>query len=266
MKNTVAVYIDPARSHQIEWCSAMAEGIRRHGFDVQEVATGEQLPENCAVVTWGWTNARPLVEQGRRVLVLERGYLGNRLGGWTSAGWNGLNGRASFPEIDDQADRFKRFFPHALQPWDHNSIGYALIIGQVPGDQSVRGLDLHRWREDAVASYHARGIISRYRHHPMERVQENSLAHDMDGAITVCTWNSNAGVDAILAGKPVVAMDIGSMAWDVATHAINDPVIRPDRETWAGRLAWCQWNTEEMRGGTAWAALTDKANFLKDAA
>jgi hypothetical protein len=75
-----------------------------------------------------------------------------------------------------------------------------------------------------------------------------TLAEALAGAALVVTFNSNSGVDAALAGRPVVAMDAGSMAWAVAGHEVAE-VVQPDRTAWAARLAWCQFNKAEMESG-----------------
>ncbi len=54
------------------------------------------------------------------------------------------------------------------------------------------------------------------------------------GARAVITFNSNTGVEAVLAGKPTVAIDEGSMAWPVTAHEIIDYPKEPNRLTWAG--------------------------------
>lgn len=68
----------------------------------------------------------------------------------------------------------------------------------------------------------------------------------------VVTFNSNTGVEASFAGVPTIATDIGSMAYEVASHSVAEMLRRPDRETWAARLAWKQWRREEMASGYCW--------------
>jgi predicted transcriptional regulator len=45
------------------------------------------------------------------------------------------------------------------------------------------------------------------------------------------------------------------MAWDVTTHDLKSPPIRPLREAWAHDLAWTQWTLHEIAEGDAWAAV-----------
>jgi hypothetical protein len=250
----IAAVVNPHLPHQAFWCGAMADGILRHGIAVDVCSEGAGLPDCDAVACWGWRIAKTFVNRGYPTLVLERGYIGDRER-WTSAGWNGLNGRASFPIPDGGADRFGENFGSLLQPWDDCPIGYALIMGQVPGDQTIAGLDVERWKADLKIAFAEKGMLTRFRPHPLDHPPANSLEGDLADAAIVATWNSNSGVDAILAGKPVLAMDRGSMAWDVASHSVAEGPIRPDRKAWAEKIAWAQWSHSEMSNGTAWQAL-----------
>jgi hypothetical protein len=69
-------------------------------------------------------------------------------------------------------------------------------------------------------------------------------------AAVVVTWNSNTGVDALLAGKPVVALGEGAMAAPLAARELGGR-CDPDREAWAHALAWKQWTLDEIRSGDA---------------
>jgi hypothetical protein len=81
------------------------------------------------------------------------------------------------------------------------------------------------------------------------------IAADLAEAVVAVTFNSTAGVEAALAGTPVIACDEGSMAWDVAAHGVAKIGHRPDRTGWAHRLAWCQFSPEEIRNGFAFDVL-----------
>lgn len=250
---------------------ALASGIRKAGgFNVIRVANGEQVRTDF-VACWGWHRGAGFRKQGRQVLIMERGYLGDRFS-WTSLGWNGLNGRAKFPKIDDSS-RFDRLFG-PLVPW-HAGGAYALLIGQVPGDASLGGLDLSHWYlYTAHLAREKYGLPVRFRPHP--RAVDRGIAKDVPGCATiygsltdalanaaVCiTYNSNAGVDAVVNGCPSVVFDEGGMARPVAARTIGEIYV-PDREQWAARLAWCQWSIPEIESGEAWravyAALHEKA-------
>jgi hypothetical protein len=80
---------------------------------------------------------------------------------------------------------------------------------------------------------------------------------DLQGAHAVVTFNSNTGVDAVIAGVPIFTIDRGSMAWEVSDHDLSE-IEKPnlyDREQWAHNLAYTQWTMAEMAGGWAWSHL-----------
>lgn len=59
--------------------------------------------------------------------MLERGYIGDRKQ-WLSLGWNGLNNRATFAEVDDGGARFRRYFDGMLKTPQEGG-RYVLLVG-----------------------------------------------------------------------------------------------------------------------------------------
>jgi hypothetical protein len=248
------VVAGPHLAHQGAWGSAFAAGLRRHGW---HVSMGSQ-PEPCdMLVLWG-VRQQGWIEQQRRngeVCILERGYVGDRFAYTSVSFGGGLNGRGIFRGPFHDGSRWDRHFGNLMQPWRQRQ-GYALIMGQVPGDQSIKGVNMDAWYRTATEAYRMAGFEPRFRPHPHGNgAAYASLASDLAGAALVVSWNSNSAVDAALAGVPTVAMDRGSMAWDVAGHELGAMPPVPDRTAWANRLAWCQWHADEMRSGDCWAAV-----------
>ena len=258
----ITIVTQPQLKHQVGPHDAMADGLKRHGVEVVRVTEGQPV-EGDAVVCWGWRIGRKLRDDGFDVLVMERGYVGDieARRKWVSCGWNGLNGRAKFPKAED-GKRWREHFSGYMQPWQYKD-GHVLLVGQVPGDAAVRGGKHLEWLREAYAEIIALGEKVVFRPHPMAGavsygnlapVSTSSLADEWARAKYVVTFNSNTGVDAALAGVPVVVMDEGSMAWPVAGHEIGD-IEMPDRDTWAHNLAYAQWSEDEIRAGEAWEYL-----------
>lgn len=252
-----------------EHAVAMSEGLDRHGFVPEIVPKGFTPPSDAPfVVCWGWREGRRLRNLGFQTLVMERGYLGDRYQ-WTSLGWNGLNGRATCPDAPDNGERFRTHFGHLLRPWKKDGDGYALIVGQVRGDAALTEVIIDRWYLEAERDMKSRGFEVKFRPHPvavergiagsalMECRVEGSLDDALAGAAVCVTYNSNTGVDAALRGVPVIACDQGSMAWSVAGHGFNAPLITPHRDDWCRKLAWRQWTEDEIRSGLAWDHVRD---------
>jgi hypothetical protein len=224
-------------------------------------------PEACdLLVMWGTRRQDAIARQkagGGEVVILERGYLGDRFA-WTSVSFGGgLNGRAEFRGPHEDGSRFVKHFGRLMAPWNRQD-GYALLIGQVPGDQSIRGVDIDAWYRQSEKALQNQGWDVSFRPHPLagrHRVTgaglpqiSGTLAEALQGAGVVCTYNSNTGVEAVLAGRPVIAMDRGSMAWGVAGHQV-DEIVTPDRTAWANRLAWCQFAKHEFLSGECMEAI-----------
>ncbi len=211
------------------------------------------------LVIWGIRRADAIARQkaaGGEVIVLERSYIGDRFE-QTSVSFGGnLNGRAKFVGPFEDGSRFENSFGHLMRPWQRRD-GYALIIGQVPGDQSIKHINIDEWyRQTAKALRNYGWPQVRFRQHPKAGRAghhaitpiHGTLDEAMAGAGLIVTFNSNTAVEAALFGRPVIAMDEGSMAWDVAGHQVTQ-IVTPDRTAWAHRLAWCQWTREEFASG-----------------
>jgi hypothetical protein len=246
-------------SHQVRCAEAVVAGVTSVGGRGRVVHATSELT-TLHVACWGWRVGKELKARGHKVLVMERAYLGDRFA-WFSLGWGGLNGYASFDTQDDGGARFREHFAHLMQPWKTGG-KFVLLIGQVPGDMSLRGRDLKPWyataTQQALIHY---GLPVVFRPHPQAiklghpticpkgaTLSTGSLAEDLARAAVCITFNSNTGVESVLAGVPTVTADDGSMARAVTGHVIGD-MLRPDRDEWASRLAWCQWQLDEITSG-----------------
>lgn len=265
--------------HQESHAAALADGFRAHGIPVA-VTNSLERAETERVACWGWRVGQKLRARGKQVLVMERGYLGDRFA-WSSLGWNGLNNFATFGTQRDAGQRFRDNFGSLVQPWQPQG-RYVLLIGQVQGDMSLRGRDLSDWYDEQAEQAHAvTGLPVLFRPHPMSldrgyRRQTVKLAAELlgdlrtalAGAALVVTFNSNTGVEAVLAGKRTVVADVGGMAWDLCAHTVRDAwnAPAPHREPWLEKLAWCQWTMEEIRSGEAWATVGSVSPGMREAA
>lgn len=263
----IAVYQHCLR-HAAKHLDAFATGLERHGHRVVRVPLGRQPVACDLAVVWGIMRKDVIAAQrlsGRRFVVLERGYVGNRAR-WISAGYDGLNGRADFCNAGSSDERFRQHFGGLLEPWKTGG-EYVLMMGQCRHDQSVRHVDMATRMADVVRAIRSRSQLPiRFRPHPEDADAPapsgsspiaGTLHEVLSRAHSVVTLNSNSGVDAALAGVPVVALDRGSMAWPVAGHRSHEAIrpTRPDRTPWAAGLAWCQWTDHEMAQGDCWAHL-----------
>jgi len=193
---------------------------------------------------------------------MERAYIGDRFT-WTSLGFDGLNGRAKFPQINDGGARWRKYFAQYLKPWQRRPSNLAVIMGQVRGDASLAGISIIDWIVLTAKKLAGAGFVPVWRAHPGDRGDpfeiatvkkiDGTLEQALEFAGLVVTYNSNSGVDAVLAGVPTYAADPGSMVWDVSSRSFLPTT--PDRAIWSQRMSFTQWLPEEIESGDAWEAL-----------
>ena len=261
----VAIHANTS-SHQQRAANALAHGFASHGHQVVRAGFDEPAPCDVAVI-WGWKQPR-VIEATPAVLVAEGAHVGPRLK-QVSLGWNGLGGRATYPECLDTGERWNERYGALMQPWNWRD-GYALVLGQVEGDAALAGICFSAWVQQTVNELAHMGQDVVYRPHPLirdgwcpsgatlspgSRMSIGGLAKDLAGASFAVTYNSTSAVECVLAGVPTVACDAGSMAWDVTSHCVEEYPIKPDRTPWAHRLAWSQWAWDELANGDAVDAL-----------
>lgn len=269
MTRRVAITVNNS-AHNKSHAAWMKTGLERHGWTVLLAPRGTVLGASLDMVCC-WGVKQPVVWEwrkkfGKPVLVMERGHLPPRFE-WTSCGFNGLAGKAVYAKANDGGERWRTHFGHLEKPWTDGR-GYALVCGQVLGDAALWGCNFRHWAQKVTDELKAKGQKVIYRAHPFALEKQKDrwcpkgalfstrpYAADLADASLVVTYNSTAGVEAVLAGVPTVAFNAGSMAWPVTTHDLQSEPIRPERSAWAHDLAWSSWRPEEIASGETWARL-----------
>lgn len=178
---------------------------------------------------------------------------------------SGINGQGSFPIGDDS--RWKQWNVQ-LQPWrtEGNHILVCAQRGVRPGDPLItHGAD---WPDKVVADI--RKLTDRpiwFRPHPgnnrpclpqrhkVERIinpHVETLSQNLENAWCTVVYTSTSATDSIVAGVPVCYDGPSIMCQELAGKVkdVVSPVIK-DREKVMAKLAWGQWNLEELRSGEA---------------
>lgn len=283
---SIHVYYPKENDEHINTLEAMAAGIPGADLRPLESYSIEEAPD-VAVVFGVYKRAVPYSAQrgrvlevqrylGKRTLVLEKGYV--KRDEYYAAGWEGLNGRANFMNCAMPGDRAAELGVE-LQPWNLDG-NYALIMGQVPWDASVEHTNFFVWVADSILRIkRISDAPILFRPHPkaegdFSEMYEMMAQHGVkvmdattplsvaiEGAQAIVTFNSNTGVDALLAGKATLSFDRGSMIWRASRHHYEyllDPglmIAQVDRQQWLNDIAYAQWTHEEMRDGMAWQHL-----------
>lgn len=185
------------------------------------------------------------------------------------------------PDDPTRWDRLALELGLNVKPWRERG-DHLLLIGQVPGDASLRGLDMIKWLESTVIDL--RRITRRpilIRPHPLSppaalrslrrRLKSDAsvrwdmkpgtgLRSSLSSAWATVTYSSSAAIDSIIAGVPAIALSPASLAWPVSDHGLSH-VLQPtlyERKPWLDRLAHSQWSIEEIENGTVWRRFARK--------
>lgn len=266
------------------------EGLKRHGWTVQAGDTDDYKGADL-VVQWNTRMdglLRHARRQGAETCILETSYIEPRKDYVSVSFGEHINGRNRFYGPFHDPSRWQQYFDGRMSDWGAPADGYALIMGQMPGDQAVRPyVNFYDWAAGVHNELAAAGHQVQFRAHPGQKLPMKSrilkhakvcvhaeelelhrgllalqdakvvmraevkLREALQGAKFVVTFNSNSGVDAALFGRPVIAVDKGSMAWDVAGHKLGE-IVMPNRAAWAYALAWKQWTRDELASGDCW--------------
>jgi hypothetical protein len=203
---------------------------------------------------------------GRSLIVMESAFF-NR-GQYWAIGWGGIHGGADFRPEGVDGLRWETMNVRT-SPWRRKP-GPVVVCGQLPRDTNVQDTDHVGWCQQAVKFYQRLGVEVLFRPHP--RIEDPAvygidpglfdpspkIAATLDHAGAVVTWNSTSGVDAALAGVPVICCSPDAMARPVASHELVHPdeIRCPSRKAWLAGLAHAQWTRWEMREGLPWKHLT----------
>lgn len=243
-------------------------GFQANGIEPVNLGAAIKNTDADVLVIWGWKRGRMWKERNPHlnVLVAEHGYLTDFQGRgrrhWTSLGWNGLNGKASFHVEEDNGQRALRRFPYRERHMRPD--GPVVLMGQVRNDASLLGTNMEQWYIDHVAelkrAYFNRDIF--YRQHPqfsgvrwpIELPHTHAPYDDiLREAHIISAYNSSSLVDAAQAGAPILCGDEGCMAAPLAWNKWTPA-------TWLSRMAWTQWEPDEIETGAFWQFVKLGAN------
>lgn len=253
------------------------------GFSVSgdrvEISSATYVPCDVAVIMWsprvGWPDraraARAVRNlHGGNLLIIETPLLRNVAEWHYRVGFDHVHRAGKFfaPKMpNDRAAAMNL----VLAPWK-SSEGAIVIAGQLPGDYSLDGTDISEWVVD-VATHIERSSRRKVviRPHPFDvytnwqqvksslgvEISRESLDADLARAGTWVAYTSGSAVDAAIAGVPVICLNSGNFAWEVASHSLSG-LEKPwlgDRSQWLANLAYTQWTSDEIGNGLCWLNL-----------
>lgn len=246
---TVCLAIPPVND-LYPWKAART-GLEALGLQV--IMGGDRVLDADVLVTWSpWNGSRRQALQfnyaraSKPVIVMENGWLTPiKSVPYYQVAFNGWNGTGTFYE--GSSDRWYDWGVRQI-PFTNRTGGHWVIIGQRghPSDDRTAPPDWHITVKPP--GIEQTGAIRR------GRESTRPLLQDLRGACQCHVWTSNAASWAILEGVPVIQHGPNLMVGALASRP-GEPLFRGDTEMELDRLAWAQWNSEEIASGRPFAIL-----------
>lgn len=223
----VLIHSQPSIPWHAPFAQKMQGGLKRIGITAG--VTSSRARESDVAILLGTTLWRDVEKTGRYLLVDRCSFGDTRQ--WVSLVWNGHGRRGNHCVPEDRVDRWDRVGV-PVKPWHTGS--RAVLCGQTE-TYSPDWPSLTEWYRTVRATH--------FRPHPAGGNPTGlPVARDWTDCGLAIVLNSSVGVDAVLNGVKVHAMDAGAMAWDVSGQ-------RGDRTEWLRWLAWTQWHHDEVAAG-----------------
>lgn len=247
--------------------------LRANGWRVR-LTHDFSAPEKI-VVCWGWGKAKEVRARNPEaiILCLDHGYTWQRKN-FINTGWSspdqpyGLNGWAEHAIVDDGGARSRaKGWWGELKPVKQTGGKNALLLGQVYGDAMIvdHVEDYTDWLHARREELERAGYRVTFRPHPQMVLRGNvsrygncgrpsphkDLFDDLRFTDRAVAMNSNALVQAYTEGVPeVVGYNKGSMLWPlIGIPGLSATTDQAVREKWWARMAWTQWDYDELEGG-----------------
>jgi hypothetical protein len=258
----VCLYVPPElKKFKLDLFNRIGAKIEKKGGMVVCGDSGSlaQLPAEIIPIVGCSPELKPLIDGWRRTkrqfVYWDRGYWLRVFATWLPRGIDGgmyrwhlnsfqLQGIRTLP-----ADRLNARRP-PVRDWQKN--GRHIVVAHPTATYSrFHGLDNWTGKTvEALARVTDRQIVVR------DKESRRPLQADLDGAHCLIAHGSNAAVEAVIMGCPVVVHPDSAAALVGLTDVsrIEAPVY-PDREPWLRALAYSQFDERELIDGTLWNLL-----------
>jgi hypothetical protein len=249
---------------QREYLPRFTAGLVEHGGRVEH-STRDEADVDAVNIVFANNSWRNTVQNCHRkkipCITVGRCFFGDRFK-MVAIGWDDFNAAADFC-LPDTAPPY-RWEQHGVElaPWRSLPDGYVLVCGE------FRNMDA--WYAELKRSLDERGASVRFRPHPFvegipngwrkaDGPKQDGIRISLTNAAVNVTYDSISGCDSVIAGVPTVCYGERAMARPVSWASLadywSDPDNLPDREPWAQRLAYCQWDHAEITRGEWWEHL-----------
>jgi len=164
--------------------------------------------------------------------------------------------QARYKDIALPSERAKKL-DVKIRDWVRNENGYVLIIPHTPAFEIFYGVDIKKWTDTTIKKLNGRPYKIR------DKNATTPLEEDLKSASCVITFNSNAALEAILAGIPAIATSNHSVikSWNKLTmdnvEDCFDKCSALDREKLVNFLSYHQFTLDEIDKGIAPAIIKE---------
>lgn len=202
-------------------------------------------------------------------IIIEQGFLNRK--DYRSFGINGFAGLSKIIPKNCPKDRFERLNIN-IKDMSVNNNGYILFCGQLPWDTQVQDINYNDYINNIFIKLKKltnKKIIFRY--HPLYKPRGNfiiklpefveidtnkNIIDSFNGAYCIISYNSTSLVEAIIEGKPIIALDNMSIVYNLATNDIKNinNLYIPDKKEILQKMyniSYIQYTEKEFEDGTA---------------
>ena len=202
-------------------------------------------------------------------IIIEQGFLNRKY--YRSFGINGFAGLSKIIPKDCPKDRFE-MLNIKIKDMKVNNDGYILFCAQLPWDTQVQDIDYNKYINNLfiiLKNITDKKIVFRY--HPLFKPRGNfnitlpyyvkkdenkNLIDSFNDAYCVISYNSTSLVEAVIEGKPIIALNKMSIVYDLATNDLNNlnKLYIPNKNKILQKMyniSYMQYTEKEYADGTA---------------
>lgn len=278
---TVSLLVIPGHPRSRAICDAADKGLREAGYLVRKKSSLIYAAPECDLaVFYGLsgklTKAFNDYQKRKALVFLDLGYFdrvsGGRRLGYHKVAVNARHPTDYFQRRRHDSSRLDRL-GIKLAPWRADtSSGHILVAGMAPKACAAACIPTNAWETETIAKL--RKITRRrivYRPKPnwanAKALQgadfsppgKRSLLDDLRGAHCIVSHNSNANVEALVAGIPSFTVAGAALPMSQTDLTlIESPCMDVDREQWLRDLTYTQWNVPELCTKEPWMHLANE--------
>lgn len=244
-------------SPHIEWQGRYAkhaqEGLSRHGIQATITSSSTRQPCDLAIIM-GPNAWRQIERSSRPYIMFNRKFLGNDpkiVHQNCAISWNGFNGDGTFCVDAVDPKRIEKYINPEKDIRSWNKDGKYLLLCEQSNTGRSRTYRTINQYYDYVKKHATLPIKFRKKPVGEEAIDANRVQQELIGAKAIVHLNSTISIDAMMAGIPVISLDVGDPLYAITGHTLDD-IRYPDRLPLFQYLAHCQWDETEIATGKFW--------------